>query len=169
MTSSTPQAVTIYELYPRKCHKPVALRAILKAISRDGFEKVRDATKLYAERAALAHVEMRYIPHPATFYNAETYNDDLDAVLPLPRLNGHAKIIPFPLWQQAKAVENLLEENAKALHRAQLPNPLQYDDPRGARFEKDRNTILSKRTALKEECSRLKQQLIEIHRKVVSG
>lgn len=85
MIKSTPQAIEIYELYPRKIAKPEALRAILKAIARDGFELVRDKTKAYAERAVEAvkyDYEQKFIPYPATFFNRSQYADDLDAIFP---------------------------------------------------------------------------------------
>ncbi len=64
----------IYAAYPRKVAKPEALRAIGKAISRGTSSAVLLArTKRYAETTDL---ELRFIPHPATWFNQERFNDD---------------------------------------------------------------------------------------------
>lgn len=159
--TSSPQAVEIYNLYPRKVKKPLALRAIMQAIKRDGFEKVRDATRAYAERAA--DRDMQFIPHPSTFFNQEIYNDDLDAVLP--RNNGHKEI---PVTLRIRAVEKLIEDNKKVLLQTPLPSPMRYVNERASpRFQKDFDEAMKKRTELKQDRARLESQLRELNQKIL--
>ncbi len=64
----------IYAAYPRKVAKPEALKAIEKAISRGtDFAGLLARTKLYA---SLVDSDPRFIPHPATWFNQERFNDD---------------------------------------------------------------------------------------------
>ena len=67
------QAEKIYKIYPKKVGKPDAIKAIKKAINKDGFKHIFEKTKLYAKQY---NGESRYIPHPSTFFNQECYNDD---------------------------------------------------------------------------------------------
>lgn len=68
------KAEDIYAKYPRKEGKPSALRAIAKAMKRTSPEILLERTEAFA--AARRSCEMRYCPHPATWYNDERYNDD---------------------------------------------------------------------------------------------
>jgi hypothetical protein len=83
-TISTPvvpiekQAETIYKEYPRKVAKPNAIRAIIKQL-KSGVDKdyllnrttlFADCTKEWDQR------DIAFIPHPATWYNQERFNDD---------------------------------------------------------------------------------------------
>ncbi len=64
----------IYEAYPRKVAKPEALRAIQKAINRGtSASTLLACTKLFAVTTDL---DVRFIPHPATWFNQERFNDD---------------------------------------------------------------------------------------------
>jgi hypothetical protein len=68
----------IYEFYPRKVGKDAALRAIQKRLDQ-GLEPIvlMTATRLYAEATAKWPAEDRqFIPHPATWFNRGSYDDD---------------------------------------------------------------------------------------------
>jgi len=67
-------AEAIYEAYPRKVGKPVALRAIRKHLRKFGAEELLAKTKAFAE--AVKDSDHQFIPHPSTFYNQERFNDD---------------------------------------------------------------------------------------------
>ena len=67
------QAAEVYAAYPLKVGKPAALRAIRSAIQKHGFEPVKAATEAYA---AVRAGDKAYLPHPATWFNQERYNDD---------------------------------------------------------------------------------------------
>ncbi len=73
-TKSRGECEEIYEAYPRKVAKPEALRAIQKAISRG------TSPNFLLERVILfgktTDLEARFIPHPATWFNQERFNDD---------------------------------------------------------------------------------------------
>lgn len=66
-------AEEIYELYPLKAGKPGALRAIRKALKERDSIFLRERTAAYAK--AVDGTET-LIPHPATWFNDERYNDD---------------------------------------------------------------------------------------------
>lgn len=68
------QPEDIYLEYPKKVAKPDALRAIKKAITKVGFQDLMERTRMYA--GAVASMDPKYIPHPATWFNRESYNDD---------------------------------------------------------------------------------------------
>lgn len=67
-------AEAVYAEYPRKVAKPDAIKAIIKAFTVSPFETLLDQTKLFAK--AVAGREQRYIPHPATWFNQQRFNDD---------------------------------------------------------------------------------------------
>lgn len=66
-------ALAIYAEYPRKVGRPVALRAILKAMKKCPFPTLLAKTKAYA--AAREEQDPQWTPHPSTFFNQERYND----------------------------------------------------------------------------------------------
>lgn len=73
-------ALEIYQAYPRKEARVDALKAINKAITAAGFERVLERTKAYAQcprvRQCLEDGTQNYIPHPATWFNRAGYDDD---------------------------------------------------------------------------------------------
>ena len=74
---STTTAEDIYAAYPRKVAKKDALKAIFNAMKTAGREKLLVATKQYAAAMAKCPLEERkYIPHPATWFNRGSYEDD---------------------------------------------------------------------------------------------
>lgn len=72
----------LYRLYPRKKAKPVALESIRKALGKVAFEDLKKAVQKFA--ASSQGKEVRYIPHPATWFNQERWTDsgDEDSLLP---------------------------------------------------------------------------------------
>lgn len=73
-SSISVQAAEIYELYPRKVGRPKAVQSICKAISKFGFEFVKQRTATYRE--SVNGKEQEFIPHPTTWFNQERFNDD---------------------------------------------------------------------------------------------
>ena len=70
-------ADTIYAAYPRKVGRGSAIKAIQRAGKAVGMEKLLKAVKAYAEATSRWPVEERqYIPHPATWVNRGSYDDD---------------------------------------------------------------------------------------------
>lgn len=63
---------TIYKEYPLKAAKPAALKAIRKALEKHPFEYLLEKTKQYAE---IRGGNMEFVPHPATWFNQERYDD----------------------------------------------------------------------------------------------
>jgi len=96
----------IYNAYPRKTAKPSARKAIGKAILRIRGEKnpgmwLLNRTMAFAEAAN--GKELKFIPFPATWFNQERYNDDLEAQFPKEQKK------PEPAWARVKRLERELE------------------------------------------------------------
>ena len=68
------QAESIYQQYPRRVAKPRAIPAIKKAIKAIGYANLAVVVSQY--RKATEGADLQYIPHPATWFNQERYNDD---------------------------------------------------------------------------------------------
>lgn len=73
---SKKEAEEIYELYPRKVGKPVAVKAIAKQIKVHGYDHVKTRTGEFA--AAWEGGDLTYCPHPATWFNQQRFNDKPD-------------------------------------------------------------------------------------------
>ncbi len=68
-----PSVGEIYDAYPRHEKKPQAITAILKALKKFPADFVLERTKLYATTRP---AKSRYTPLPASWFNAEQFNDD---------------------------------------------------------------------------------------------
>jgi len=84
-------AEQIYEAYPLKVGKPAAMRAISKALVKVDGDWLLNVTKAFAVARA---GDMAFCPHPATWFNAERYNDSpgtwvRDAAAPVQRSLGY--------------------------------------------------------------------------------
>jgi hypothetical protein len=73
LTHADSQAEQIYAAYPYKVGRPVALRAIQKALRNFPFELVLERTQLFAK---VRNGDKTFIPNPSTWYNQERFNDD---------------------------------------------------------------------------------------------
>ena len=67
-------AESVYEAYPRKVGRPVALRAIEKALTTTDHETLLKATVAYAE--ARRGQDQQFTPMPATWFNQQRYLDE---------------------------------------------------------------------------------------------
>lgn len=67
-------AETIYCAYPRKIGRPKALVAITKALSAISSPNLLAKTQAFA--LAQNGADPQFIPHPATWFNQERFNDD---------------------------------------------------------------------------------------------
>ena len=65
-----------WSAWPRKVKKPNALRAWEKAIKRARPEQIVAAAIAYRDNPG--RPDLRYIPHPATWLNADSWNDELE-------------------------------------------------------------------------------------------
>ena len=71
------QAEVIYAEYPRNVGKPDAILKIISALKKTkDFGKLLSRTKQYAQ--VTVNKEKKFIPHPATWFNQERYNDNPD-------------------------------------------------------------------------------------------
>lgn len=67
-------AEEIYQAYPRKVGKPAALRKIRTALHTLPGPQLLERTQAYAQ--ATAGSDPQFIPHPATWFYQERFNDD---------------------------------------------------------------------------------------------
>ncbi|MCX6880708.1 MAG: hypothetical protein NTW21_43915 [Verrucomicrobia bacterium] len=67
-------AESIYQEYPRKVKRPEALKAIKKALKTHPAEFLLEKVKAYSQ--AIGWQELRFIPHPATWFNNARWEDD---------------------------------------------------------------------------------------------
>lgn len=112
------QALTIYQLYPLHVARPVAIRAINKAIKAFGFEYVKERTELYAK---IRGGNKDFMPHPSTFYNQERFADDPETWKPRTR--------------KASAFDLKLVLEAKEKLAAELRHKHAYDGPFGLTWD----------------------------------
>lgn len=63
----------IYSAYPRKVGKPVALKAIVKALKVLPFDELLKRVQIYAQ--SVKGKDATFIPHPSTWFRQERYND----------------------------------------------------------------------------------------------
>lgn len=73
-TKFSAEAEEIYSLYPRKEARADAIKAIEKALRKTSAEVLADAVRAFGE--AVKGQEVRFIPHPATWFNGERWTDD---------------------------------------------------------------------------------------------
>jgi len=67
----------IYSLYPRKVARGAAEKAIANALKTTTAQTLIEAVTAYASAVALWSAEdQKYIPHPATWFNARRWEDD---------------------------------------------------------------------------------------------
>lgn len=72
-----PAEEQVYAAYPKKVGRKEALRAIAKALKANTADKLLERTKAYAEAVANWPTDdMRFVPHPATWFNQGRYDDD---------------------------------------------------------------------------------------------
>ncbi len=75
--SSISPEITIYAEYPRKAGRADALKAIRSAMKTKTLELLLERTKAYAEAtSAWPESEKHFIPHPATWFNRGSFDDD---------------------------------------------------------------------------------------------
>lgn len=83
----TTKEYEVYDLYPRKVGKAAALKAIRYAYKQlaqrgelDPWKYLTERTRAYGESRVEAHLqsegEIRFTPHPATWFNQGRYDDD---------------------------------------------------------------------------------------------
>ncbi len=64
----------IYQAYPRKIGKKDAQKAILKALKAKRHSELLEATKAFSE--AVKGADKKFIPHPSTWFNRGSYDDE---------------------------------------------------------------------------------------------
>lgn len=153
MISSTPQAIEVWLAYPRRVKKPLAIRAIMKAIATYGFETILARTHEFSERSKAR--EMQFIPYPATFFNQEMFNDDYNAMFPI----SHSKpAVEIPIWQRLKATESALELLKRKT--PSLPNKWLCRKGEYEKAVSDLQPFIAQRQKLKTQIEQLNSQLV---------
>jgi hypothetical protein len=72
--SKNQAAENIYEAYPRKTGRAAAIKSILKAMKDHDPAFLLERTTAYA--SAIHWQDRQFIPHPATWFNGDRFNDD---------------------------------------------------------------------------------------------
>ena len=79
-------AEIVYALYPRKQGKAVALKAITGALKRNSLTTLSEATAAFKLATDGWPADRRqFIPHPATWFNAGSYDDDRSTWVYVPK------------------------------------------------------------------------------------
>jgi hypothetical protein len=83
-----------WRIYPRKVGKGTARRAWAKAITGTSLEKITAAATRYASRefarmSAGENPDLRYTAHPATWLNAERWDDETMPTVGAPKTSPH--------------------------------------------------------------------------------
>ncbi len=95
-TNDAIDADAIYSLYPRKEGKASAIKAIRAALKTKSAEFLLEAVAAYAAAVALWPApDRQFIPHPATWFNRGSYDDDRTTWQRLPN-TSHANNRPNP-------------------------------------------------------------------------
>ena len=77
VTIAESTVIEIYQAYPRKEARPAALKAIRKAIAKKPADELLEVTQAYAAAiVAWPEDDRKFVPHPATWFNQERFNDD---------------------------------------------------------------------------------------------
>ena len=74
------QSVALYKAYPRKVARGAAIRAIKRALRKEGFEVLMEAVTEYAK--AREGQDRQFTPYPATWFNQERWEDDREEWTP---------------------------------------------------------------------------------------
>lgn len=72
--SASGDASDIYDAYPRKVGRPKAIAEITKALKKTPFPDLLAKTQAFAK--AQIGADPQFIPHPATWFHQERFNDD---------------------------------------------------------------------------------------------
>ena len=81
----SPEFTRFWDIYPRKVGKGAARTAWARATRKTAPEVITEAAHAHARTWASAATEARFIPHPASWLNAERWNDTLPDVAPTGR------------------------------------------------------------------------------------
>lgn len=74
-TKCTPEFEAWYEAYPRKAGKQAAIGAYHRALAKAPHDVLMAQTRQFAAYCERQHTELRYIPHPATWLNGESWKN----------------------------------------------------------------------------------------------
>lgn len=112
----------IYMVYPRKIARPSALRAICRALRKVPFQILLEKTKKFADitakNLAADADSKRFVPHPATWFNQERYNDNpaewvrkpIQKPIQTIQLEHRLKQVQIQLSQVSDPPEDLVKE-----------------------------------------------------------
>lgn len=140
------QASAIYEAYPRKVGRPVAIRAIRKHIDKVGYDTLLEKTQAYAQ--AVKDSDPKFIPHPSTWYSQERFNDD-----PKEWTTSQKSSVPKGnIYRWMNREKELKEEmrNYKNAHMSEMPLGTQWDPGTREKYNEMAKELESLRMTLDE-------------------
>jgi hypothetical protein len=145
------EAMTIYEAYPRKVARYIAVAAIQKAIKRHGYEHLLKRTREYAAAFEGSGKSLQFIPYPATFFNQEQFNDDFSAIFPA------SQPAQTPLPVRIKSIQGLITKIDSELRAIPSYAPSVFPKEHKAADAK-RQPLLKRKAELKQQLEALNQQ-----------
>lgn len=73
----TPEALALYEAYPRKSARDAALRSIMGALKKEPYSYLLERVQAYRTAVKTWPIgDEQFIPHPATWFNNACWADD---------------------------------------------------------------------------------------------
>jgi uncharacterized protein YdaU (DUF1376 family) len=112
-TPIVPTSEDIYLAYPRHVSKPQALKAITKALKKIGAEDLLQKVREY--KASCAGREPQFIPHPATWFNGERWNDEQLPLFPGTHVSSAYTKPPEQIEAESRAHTAWLQSEANRL------------------------------------------------------
>lgn len=104
-----PQVESLYKTYPRKVGKVTAIKAIQKALRSHTYDFLIEATAAYAQAVAQwDETKLGYVPHPATWFNQQRFNDDR---VEWTRNQKKPHLDPIALEREARSLETQIENH----------------------------------------------------------
>jgi hypothetical protein len=142
-------ALEIYDAYPRKLGRKDALVAITKALTKMDAPKLLEVTRSYA--AAVQGEDMKFIPYPASWFNAEHFFDDPAMWTCKP---GVAPNKPLSIFEMKTVLE------AKQKSAQDLKNAFASEGPLSTDWNNDE---------AKEKFKALRREIADLTRKIATS
>lgn len=123
---SSAEAEAIYALYPRKIGKPRALQSIGRALKKTSLVMLKERTALYAR--SVFGQDTQFIPHPATWFNQERYNDDPSTWVRTNRPGAPTRTLSINELRTMRDAKERMANQLKFKYASEVALGLQWSD-----------------------------------------
>lgn len=135
-------AMALYKSYPRKVGKNAALKAILKAMKDHQFDYLLERVAKFAEcTRSWPEDQLRFIPHPATWFNGGRYEDDEREWIKTARPTSSPISQRIDLQKRIESIEEQIKEHPGN------PEWIGYDQRTAKQQDKEALQLLRKQLA----------------------